>query len=45
MSVRLVPDPKASDEAKSAAGGNVLMSSDAVVRALKPTVAEILIGY
>jgi len=45
MSVRLVPDPKASEEARKEASGATLMSSDAVVRAVKPTVAEILIGY
>jgi hypothetical protein len=45
MSVRLVPDPKASEDARKAAAGATLMSSDAVVRAVKPTVAEILIGY
>ena len=45
VSVRLAPDPKASGEARGAAGGATLMSSDAVVRAVKPTVAEILIGY
>jgi hypothetical protein len=45
MSVRLVPDPKASQEARKEAGGATLMSSDAAVRAVKPTVAEILIGY
>jgi hypothetical protein len=45
MSVRLAPDPKASEEARKEAGGATLMSSDAVVRAVKPTIAEILIGY
>ena len=45
MSVRLVPDPKASDDARKEAGGATLMSSDASVRAVKPTIAEILIGY
>jgi len=45
VSVRLVPDPKASDDARKEAGGATLMSSDAAVRAVKPTIAEILIGY
>jgi hypothetical protein len=45
MSVRLVPDPKASEDARKEAGGATLMSSDAAVRAVKPTIAEILIGY
>jgi hypothetical protein len=45
LGIRLAPDPKASAEARSAAGGKVLMSSDATVRAVKPKVAEILIGY
>ncbi|MBV8752989.1 MAG: hypothetical protein JO328_09030 [Hyphomicrobiales bacterium] len=45
MSVRLVPDPKASEDARKEAGGPTLMSSDATVRAVKPIVAEILIGY
>jgi hypothetical protein len=45
VSVRLAPDPKASDDARKEAGGATLMSSDATVRAVKPTIAEILIGY
>jgi hypothetical protein len=45
VSVRLAPDPKASEDARKEAGGATLMSSDAAVRAVKPTVAEILIGY
>jgi hypothetical protein len=45
VSVRLVADSKASEDARKEAGGATLMSSDAVVRAVKPTVAEILIGY
>jgi len=45
VSVRLVPDPKASEDARKEAVGATLMSSDAAVRAVKPTVAEILIGY
>jgi len=45
VSVRLAADPKASADARKEAGGATLMSSDATVRAVKPTVAEILIGY
>jgi hypothetical protein len=45
VSVRLVADPKSSEDARKEAGGATLMSNDAVVRAVKPTVAEILIGY
>jgi hypothetical protein len=45
VSVRLVADPKASEDARKEASGAMLMSSDASVRAVKPTVAEILIGY
>jgi hypothetical protein len=45
VSVRLVPDPKASEDARKEAGGAALMSNDAAVRAVKPIVAEILIGY
>jgi len=45
VSVRLAPDPKASDDARKEAAGATLMSNDAAVRAVKPTVAEILIGY
>jgi hypothetical protein len=45
VSVRLAPDPKASDDARKEASGATLMSNDAAVRAVKPTVAEILIGY
>jgi hypothetical protein len=44
VSVRLVPDSKASDDARKAAAGT-LMSDDASVRALNPKVAEIIIGY
>lgn len=45
VSVRLAPDPKASADARKEAGGATLMSSDAAVRAVKPAIAEILIGY
>jgi hypothetical protein len=45
VGLRLAPDAKASDEARNAAAGKTLMSNDAIVRAVNPKVAEILIGY
>ena len=46
MGMRLHADPKAPDEARKAVPGDKeFLSSDANVRALKPTVMEILIGY
>lgn len=46
VGVRLAADPKAPDEARrSAAGDKEFMSNDAALRALKPTVVEVLIGY
>jgi hypothetical protein len=45
VSVRIVPDPKATEDARKAAAGKTLMSNDAVVRAVQPKIAEILIGY
>jgi hypothetical protein len=45
LGIRVAPDSKASADAQSAAAGQSLMSNDAVVRAVKPTVAEIIIGY
>jgi hypothetical protein len=45
VSVRMTPDPKVPEDARKAAAGKVLMSSDAVVRAVQPKVVEILIGY
>jgi hypothetical protein len=45
IGLRLAPDAKASDDARSAAAGTTLMSNDAVVRAVSPKVAEIIIGY
>jgi hypothetical protein len=44
VGVRVIPDPKAADEAKAVAGKQ-LMSSDPVVRAAKPKIAEIILGY
>ena len=45
VGLSLAPDTKASADARSAAAGKTLMSNDAVVRAVNPKVAEILIGY
>jgi hypothetical protein len=45
LGLRVAPDAKASAEAKDAAAGATLMSNDAVVRAVNPKVAEIIIGY
>ena len=46
VGMRLAADPKAPPEARNAvAGDKEFLSSDAGVRALKPTVVEILIGY
>jgi len=45
LGLRLAPDAKASADARSAAAGTALMSNDAVVRAVNPKIAEILIGY
>jgi hypothetical protein len=46
MGMRIAADPKAPPEARSAvAGDKEYLSSDPGVRALKPTIVEILIGY
>lgn len=46
IGMRLAADPKAPKEARGAVSGDKeVLSSDAAVRALKPTVVEILIGY
>jgi hypothetical protein len=46
IGMRFAADPKAPQEARAAAAGDKeILSSDASVRALKPTVVEILIGY
>jgi hypothetical protein len=45
MGMRLAADPKSTPEARSAAADKEYLSSDEAVRALKPTVVEILIGY
>jgi hypothetical protein len=46
MGMRLIADPKVPKEARAAVSGDKeILSSDAGVRALKPMVVEILIGY
>jgi hypothetical protein len=46
MGMRFIADPRAPQEARAElAASKELLSSDANVRALRPTVAEILIGY
>jgi hypothetical protein len=46
VGMRLLADSKSPEEARSAVAGNKeFLSSDASVRALKPTVGEIFIGY
>lgn len=45
VGVRFKPDPKASPAVIGAAGGKELQSSDAAVRAAKPIVSEIILGY
>jgi hypothetical protein len=46
IGMRLAADPKSTPDARSAVSGDKeFLSSDASVRALKPTVMEILIGY
>src|SRR5437762_9055567 len=46
MGMRFAADPKVPKEARAAvAGDKEILSSDASVRALKPTVVEILVGY
>jgi hypothetical protein len=45
VSVRMVPDPKATEDTRKAAAGKTVMSNDATVRAVQPKIAEILIGY
>jgi hypothetical protein len=46
VGVRLLPDRKVSEDARGAvAGDKPLLSNDASLRAVKPTIGEILIGY
>ena len=45
VGIRLTPDDKAPEAARGAVAGKQLVSSDAVVRAAKPKIAEIIVGY
>ncbi|MBI5113751.1 MAG: hypothetical protein HZA68_17425 [Rhodovulum sp.] len=45
VTLRFAPGPKVPDEAKAQATGEGLVSSAAAVKAVKPVVAEILLGY
>jgi len=45
LGIRLAPDGKATEAARSEAAGKEFASSDAKMRAVRPIVAEILIGY
>jgi hypothetical protein len=45
VGIRLVPDAKATEAARNEVMGQEFMSNDAKMRAVKPIIAEILIGY
>jgi hypothetical protein len=45
IGIKLKPDGKAAPDALKAAAGKELLSSDVAVRAVKPVVGEIVIGY
>lgn len=45
VGVKLKPDSKATPDALQAAAGKEFLSNDPAVRALKPVIAEIVIGY
>ncbi|HUI97390.1 MAG TPA: hypothetical protein VLX44_16660 [Xanthobacteraceae bacterium] len=45
IGVKLKPDSKATPEALQAAAGKEFLSSDPAIRAVKPVIAEIVIGY
>jgi hypothetical protein len=45
VGVKLAPDRKAAPDVLAAAGGKELSSNDAGVRAAKPVVSEIILGY
>jgi hypothetical protein len=46
VGVRLKPDPKASTDARNAARGDQdFVSGDAAIRAAKPSIGEIIVGY
>jgi hypothetical protein len=45
LGIRLVPDAKATEAARSEVLGTEFMSNDANMRAVRPIIAEIIIGY
>ena len=45
IGVKFKPDSKATPEALKAAAGKEFLSNDPAIRAVKPVIAEILIGY
>ncbi len=45
VGIKLAPDRKASQDALAAAAGKEFLSNDAAVRAAKPVIAEIILGY
>jgi hypothetical protein len=45
VGIRLAPDRKATPEALAAAAGKEFLSNDAAMRAAKPVIAEIVLGY
>src|SRR5215216_4482771 len=45
LGIRLVPDAKATEAARNEVLGTEFMSSDAKMRAVRPIIAEIIIGY
>jgi hypothetical protein len=45
VGIRFAPDRKAAADALAAAAGKEFASNDAAMRAVKPTVAEIILGY
>jgi hypothetical protein len=45
LGIRLVPDAKATEAARNEVLGTEFMSSDANMRAVRPIIAEIIIGY
>ena len=45
VGLRLAPDPKAPQGALAAAAGKEFLSTDAAMRAAKPVIAEIVLGY
>ena len=45
VGIRLAPDKKAAADLLAAAAGKELLSNAATVRAVKPVVAEIILGY